>query len=80
MTADEEGNLYVACGATGIKVYSQEGEPIGLITADRGVPYASNVCFGGEDFRTLLITSRDRFLGIPMKVAGARPLPAKKSP
>ena len=38
------------------------------------------VCFGGEDFRTLLITSRDRFLGIPMKVAGARPLPAKKSP
>lgn len=78
MTADAEGNLYIACGAAGVKVYSREGEPIGQISAERGVPYASNVCFGGKDFRTLLVTSKDRFLGVQMKVAGARPLPGKK--
>jgi len=69
MTLDEHGNLYVACGRAGVKVYSPEGKPIGVIE----VPYASNCCFGGKDFSTLYITSAARFLGIKTKVRGTKP-------
>ena len=69
MTLDEQGNLYVACGRAGVKVYSPEGKPIGVIE----VPYASNCCFGGKDFSTLYITSAGKFLGIKMKVRGTKP-------
>ena len=69
MTLDEHGNLYVACGRAGVKVYSPEGKPIGVIE----VPYASNCCFGGKDFTTLYITSAAKFLGIKTKVRGTKP-------
>lgn len=69
MTLDEHGNLYVACGPAGIKVYSPQGKPIGVIK----VPYASNCVFGGREFSTLFVTSRDKFLGIPTKVCGIKP-------
>lgn len=69
MTLDEHGNLYICCGRAGVKVYSPQGKPIGVIE----VPYASNCCFGGKDFSTLLITSRDKFLGIRTQVRGAKP-------
>ncbi|MHC4176113.1 MAG: SMP-30/gluconolactonase/LRE family protein [Planctomycetota bacterium] len=69
MTLDEHGNLYICCGRAGVKVYSARGKPIGAIE----VPYASNCCFGGSDFGTLLVTSRDMFLGIKTKVRGIKP-------
>jgi gluconolactonase len=77
MTLDQSGNLYVACGRVGIKVYSSSGEPVGVIGAEMGVPYASNCCFGGPDFDTLFITSADKFLGLKTKVRGVPPLPAR---
>lgn len=73
MTLDEQGNLYVTCGRAGIKVYAPDGRPIGTIE----VPYASNCCFGGPDFTTLYITSGSKFLGLPTKVQGLRPLPLR---
>ena len=69
MTLDADGNLYVACGKAGIKVYSHEGKHLG----DIPVPYASNCCFGGRDFKTLFVTSADKFLGIETKVVGMKP-------
>jgi len=78
MTIDEEGNLYFACGGTGIQVYSAEGKPIGAIDEAYGVGYSSNCCFGGENFGTLYITSRDKFLGIKTKARGVKPLPLRK--
>lgn len=74
MTLDEFGNLYIACGGAGIKVYSETGRPLGTIR----VPYASNCVFGGPDFSTLYVTSRDKFLGIPTRVKGVPPLCAAK--
>ncbi len=71
MTLDEHGNLYVACGGAGIHVLAPDGRAIGTLLPGT---YASNVVFGGPDFRMLLITSRDKFLGLPMKVRGVRPL------
>jgi len=78
MTLDAEGNLYIACGRLGVVIYSPTGKKIGTLGTDRGIDYASNCCFGGPDFRTLFITSRDKFLGIAMKVQGLKPLPARK--
>ena len=69
MTLDEHGNLYVACGRAGIKVYSPDGKPLGVIA----VPYASNCVFAGRDFKTLHITSADKFLSIKTKVRGLSP-------
>ncbi len=73
MTLDLTGNLYVGCGSAGVKVYSPSAEYIGTIS----VPYASNLVFGGTDFKTLFITSRDKFLSVETKVEGIRPPPAK---
>lgn len=70
MTLDEWGNLYVACGKTGIKVYSEKGRYLGTIA----VPYASNCVFGGKEFRTLFVTSADKFLAVPTQVRGALPV------
>jgi len=69
MTLDEHGNLYICLGRSGLKVFTPTGDPLGVIA----VPYASNCCFGGGDFTTLLVTSADKFLGIRTKVRGIRP-------
>jgi gluconolactonase len=71
MTLDVQGNLYVACGGVGVKVYAPDGTAIGVLAPGT---YASNVVFGGPDFKTLFLTSRDKFLGLPMKVEGIRSL------
>lgn len=73
MTLDEKGNLYIACGPRGVKIYSPEGKEIGTLGKDNGVPYASNCTFGGPDFSVLYITSSNRFLGISTKARGIRP-------
>jgi len=78
MTLDSLGNLYIACGRAGVLIYSPGGKKLGMIDQRFGVPYASNCCFGGPEFRTLCITSRDKFLGVPMRVKGHLPWPARK--
>jgi gluconolactonase len=76
MTLDERADLYLCCGQAGVKVYSAEREPLGVIE----VPYASNTCFGGPGFTTLFITSSDKFLGIPTRVRGILPPPLQSRP
>ena len=73
MTLDTEGNLYITCGGRGVKIYDKTGKHIGTLDEKYGVPYASNCVFGGPNFSILYITSRDKFLGIPMKLQGQLP-------
>jgi len=73
MALDEHGNLYVCCGGDGVKVYDRQGRTLGVLE----LSYAANCCFGGPDFTTLLVASRDRFLAIPTKVSGQKPLPLR---
>ncbi len=68
LALDEQGNLYVCCGKAGIQVFDAQGGPVGRIEIT-----AANCCFAGPDHRTLCVASHERFLGLPMKVAGARP-------
>ena len=65
--------LKCATGSAGIKVYSPQGKPIGVIE----VPYASNCVFGGPDFKTLYVTAADKLLGVKTKVRGMLPCCAK---
>lgn len=75
LTLDEHGNLYVCCGAAGLKVFSHKAELMGTLA----VEYASNCVFGGPDFTTLFVTSRDKFLGVPTCVRGILPPCAEPS-
>jgi gluconolactonase len=65
MTLDELGNLYITNG--GIDIYTPNGELLESID----IPYkSSNVCFGGNDRKTLFITARKGLFALQMKVSG----------
>jgi len=65
LTLDEKNNLYLTNG--GIQIYTPEGNLITTID----IPYkSSNVCFGGKDHKTLIITARKGIYSFPMKVSG----------
>jgi gluconolactonase len=70
MTLDDAGNLYIACGRAGVKIYSPDADLIGVLDGEYGVPYSSNVCFGGPNFDTLYITASDQFLGLATRTTG----------
>jgi gluconolactonase len=65
MELDEQGNLYLT--GKGVIVVDPAGKKIDLIN----VPdMTSNVCFGGEDGKTLFITARSFLFSIRMNVKG----------
>lgn len=72
MAVDVQGNLYATDRK--VHIYNSEGQKLGEIE----VPEApANVCFGGEDMRTLFITARSSLYSIRLKHPGAKPLGAK---
>lgn len=77
MTLDAAGNLYIACGGNGVKIYSSNGKLIGTLGKEYDIPYASNCTFGGPNFSILYITAADKFIGIKTKVQGMRPRSAR---
>jgi gluconolactonase len=70
MKCDEHGNLYCT-GPGGVWVIGPEGERLGTIETPEA---ASNMCFGGPDWRTLYVTASRSVYRVAMKVRGA-PLP-----
>ncbi|MFM8187963.1 MAG: SMP-30/gluconolactonase/LRE family protein [Pirellula sp.] len=68
MSMDIHGNLY-ATHADQVNIYNADGKFIESI----GVPEGpANVCFGGQDYKTLFITARTSLYSVQMQVAGAR--------
>jgi len=67
MTLDNEGNVYLT--GRGVTVFNAQGEKIEHIAIDEG--WTANVCFGGNDRRTLFITAMDSLYAIKMRVKGA---------
>ena len=65
MTLDASGNLYIT--SKEVLVYSPAGKLIRKIAVPEN---PSNVCFGGEDRRTLFITARTSVYSLAMSVAG----------
>ena len=73
MAVDQQGNLYLTWGGK-VQIYNADGKKLAEIPTPEG---PANVCFGGEDYKTLFITARTSLYSIRMKNAGAR-LPAKR--
>jgi gluconolactonase len=63
---DVEGCVYCAA-AGGIWVFDRDGRKLGVIHTPE-VP--TNLAFGGDEMKTLLITGRTSLYGIRMKMAG----------
>ena len=73
MKADVQGNLYTTNGGK-VSIYSADGKKLEQIDVPEG---PANVCFGGDDLKTLFITARTSLYSIRMKIPGAKPVGAK---
>ena len=71
MKVDVEGNLYCT-GPGGLWIMDPSGEHLGTILVPE--THATNCAWGGDDWKTLFITTFVALLRIPMKVAGV-PVP-----
>ncbi len=78
MKLDALGNLYVAGGTEdGIWVFAPDGQHLGFIDV-AGEYYGggarprgpANLCWGGEDWRTLFVARIGSIVRVPMRVAG----------
>jgi gluconolactonase len=65
MTLDERGNVYLTGKA--VSVFDASGKKIETIEVPEK---PSNVCFGGEDKKTLFITARTSLYSLRMQVSG----------
>lgn len=63
---DSKGNLYAACG-DGVNILTGKGKLIGKIKTNFEV---TNLCFGGEDGKTLFLTGHESLHAIPVLIAG----------
>lgn len=68
MAVDVKGNIY-ATHKGKIFVFTADGKEIETISVPEG---PANVCFGGDDFKTLFITARTSLYSIQLKHAGAK--------
>jgi len=68
MTIDSEGNIYLT--GRGVTVFNKKGEQIEHIPVD--ARWTANVCFGGEDMKTLFITASQYLYGLRMNVKGVK--------
>ncbi|MCE9606297.1 MAG: SMP-30/gluconolactonase/LRE family protein [Planctomycetia bacterium] len=68
MTLDVKGNLYTT-HAGKVHIFDADGKQLEEIDVPE-VP--ANVCFGGDDFRTLFITARTSLYSVRMTLPGAK--------
>ena len=73
MAVDVNGNLYTTHRGK-VHIYTPDGKEIEQIAVPEG---PANVCFGGDDFKTLFITARTSLYSLRMKIPGAKPKGAK---
>jgi len=66
MTIDNRGNVYLT--GKGVTVFDPSGKQIEHIPVQAG--WTANVCFGGKDRQTLLITASQGLFGIRTRVKG----------
>lgn len=73
MRIDVKGNLYTTNGGK-VHIHDADGKDLEQIDVPEG---PANVCFGGDDMKTLFITARTSLYSIRLKNAGAKPVGAK---
>ncbi len=65
---DEKGNVWSSAG-DGVQVFAPDGKRIGRVPVPES---PANLCFGGEDGKTLFITARTSLYAIRTNVSGAK--------
>ncbi|CAI8033400.1 Gluconolactonase [Geodia barretti] len=75
MKVDVEGNVYCT-GPGGVWIVDSAGMHLGTILTE--VEHTTNMAWGGEDWKTLFITTADRLARIQLKVSGL-PVPTQSS-
>ena len=73
MKVDVEGNLYCG-GSGGLWVLDSTGKKLGVVV--HGAAATTNLCFGGDDWKTLYFTSRNHLGSVQTNIAGI-PVPVK---
>ena len=73
MAVDVLGNLYTTHGGK-VHIYNSDGKELEPIDVPEG---PANVCFGGDDYKTLFITARTSLYSVRMKHPGATSKGAK---
>jgi len=68
MTIDNRGNIYLT--GRGVTVFNSKGEQIEHIPIEAN--WTANICFGGEDMKTLFITASQYLYSLRMNVTGVR--------
>jgi gluconolactonase len=68
MTIDNEGNIYLT--GKGVTIFNRDCKKIEHISIEKD--WTANVCFGGNDRRTLFITAQDSLFALRMQVRGAQ--------
>src|SRR5262245_14301421 len=76
MKVDTAGNVYCG-GAGGLAIIDPKGKTLGRIV--HGHPETTNLAFGGDDWKTLFITTRNHLSAVKLKIAGVPVPPPKKS-
>jgi gluconolactonase len=72
LKVDVKGNLYAADGK--VNIYDADGKLLEKIAVPEG---PANICFGGDDYKTLFITARTSLYSVRLVNAGAKPPGAK---
>ena len=67
MKVDVEGNVFCG-GAGGLWIMDAKGKKLGRIV--HGQPATTNMGFGGDDWKTLFITTRTHLLAVNLNIAG----------
>jgi gluconolactonase len=66
MAMDTDGNIYIAT-YLGVQIFDKSGKFIGIINLPT---FPVSLCFGGDDMKTLFITSFDKVYKMPTKKTG----------
>jgi len=74
LKVDQAGNVYCG-GSGGLYILDPKGKKLGRIV--HGKDDTTNMAFGGDDWKTLYITTRHFLIGVNLKVAGV-PVPAPR--
>ena len=73
MKVDTEGNVYCG-GSGGIHILNPGGERLGIVVHEQ--PATTNLCFGGNDWKSVFFTTRDRIGTFRVKIP-CIPVPVK---
>lgn len=79
MCVDADGRLYV-CSQVGIQFCDQAGRVNGILAKPEKGEWATDVCFGGRDFKELYITAADKVWKRKLRVKGVVPFEAPVMP